>query len=125
MVSVAVVAAVMSYERAYALVWAHGETGWTARLIPLTVDGLIYASSMVMLMMVIRSSHTASDTSGIATADPLQEHAAEIYSLISAADLDPRRPAVCGGQRAGSSIALTLRRGPSIACRALGSGIWI
>jgi Protein of unknown function (DUF2637) len=28
---------------------AHGETGWTARLSPLTVDGLIYASSMVML----------------------------------------------------------------------------
>ena len=28
---------------------AHGETGWTARLVPLTVDGLIYASSMVML----------------------------------------------------------------------------
>jgi len=25
-----------------------GETGWTARLVPLTVDGLIYASSMVM-----------------------------------------------------------------------------
>ena len=23
--------------------------GWTARLVPLTVDGLIYASSMVML----------------------------------------------------------------------------
>ena len=32
-----------------ALVLAHGETGWTAYLIPLTVDGLIYASSMVML----------------------------------------------------------------------------
>jgi hypothetical protein len=31
------------------LVRAHGETGWTARLVPLTVDGLIYASSMVML----------------------------------------------------------------------------
>jgi len=28
---------------------AHGETGWTARLIPLTVNGLIYSSSMVML----------------------------------------------------------------------------
>jgi hypothetical protein len=38
-----------SYEHAYDLVRAHGETGWIARLIPLTVDGLIYASSMVML----------------------------------------------------------------------------
>jgi hypothetical protein len=28
---------------------AHGEAGWTGRLVPLTVDGLIYASSMVML----------------------------------------------------------------------------
>jgi hypothetical protein len=48
-VGVAVVAAVVSYEHGYALVRAHGETGWTARLIPLTVDGLIWASSMVML----------------------------------------------------------------------------
>jgi hypothetical protein len=48
-VGVAVVAAVASYEHAYALVRAHGEVGWTGRLVPLTVDGLIYASSMVML----------------------------------------------------------------------------
>jgi hypothetical protein len=48
-IGVAVVAAVVSYEHAHALVRAHGETGWTARLIPLTVDGLIWASSMVML----------------------------------------------------------------------------
>ena len=39
----------MAYEHAYVLIHAHGETGWTARLIPLTVDGLIWASSMVML----------------------------------------------------------------------------
>jgi hypothetical protein len=46
---VAAVAASASYEHAYDLVRAHGESGWTARLVPLTVDGLIYASSMVML----------------------------------------------------------------------------
>jgi Protein of unknown function (DUF2637) len=46
---VAVAAAVASYEHANALVRAHGEAGWTGRLVPLTVDGLIYASSMVML----------------------------------------------------------------------------
>ena len=46
---VAVVAAVASYEHAYDLVRAHGESGWTARMVPFTVDGLIYASSMVML----------------------------------------------------------------------------
>src|SRR5579859_79281 len=38
-----------SYEHAHDLVRIHGESGWTARLVPLTVDGLIYASSMVML----------------------------------------------------------------------------
>lgn len=46
---VAAVAAVVSYEHASALVRAHGESGWTGRLIPPTVDGLIYASLMVML----------------------------------------------------------------------------
>ena len=46
---VAAVAAVASYEDAYYLVRAHGEDGWTARMVPLTVDGLIYATSMVML----------------------------------------------------------------------------
>src|ERR1700734_4363753 len=53
-IGVAAVAAVVSYEHAYALVRAHGETGWTAHLIPLTVDGLIWASSMVMLDSVRR-----------------------------------------------------------------------
>jgi hypothetical protein len=48
-VGVAAVAAVASYEHAYALVEAHGEAGWTGRMAPLTVDGLVYASSMVML----------------------------------------------------------------------------
>ena len=47
-VGVAAVAAVASYEHAYALVRAHGESGWMARLVPFTLDGLIYASSMVM-----------------------------------------------------------------------------
>jgi hypothetical protein len=46
---VAAVAAVASYEHAYDLVRMHGESGWTARMVPLTVEGLIYASSMVML----------------------------------------------------------------------------
>jgi hypothetical protein len=45
---VAAVAAVASYEHAYDLVRPHCETGWTAHMVPLTVDGLIYASSMVM-----------------------------------------------------------------------------
>jgi hypothetical protein len=48
-VVVAAVAAVTSYEHAHDLVRAHGESGWAAHMVPLTVDGLIYASSMVML----------------------------------------------------------------------------
>jgi hypothetical protein len=48
-IGVAAIATAVSYEHAGDLVRVHGETGWTARLVPLTVDGLIYASSMVML----------------------------------------------------------------------------
>lgn len=48
-VAVAAIAAVVSYSHALALVEAHGETGAVARLVPLTVDGLIYASSMALL----------------------------------------------------------------------------
>jgi uncharacterized protein DUF2637 len=42
------VAVVVSYENTDDLARNHGESGW-GRLIPLTVDGPIYASSMVML----------------------------------------------------------------------------
>src|SRR5450755_693992 len=48
-VAVAVVAAVISYQHAYELVRSHGESGLTARLLPFTVDGLIWAASMVVL----------------------------------------------------------------------------
>src|SRR4051812_46516414 len=47
--AVAAVAAVISYRHAYELVSAHGESGITARLVPFTVDGLIWAASMVIL----------------------------------------------------------------------------
>jgi hypothetical protein len=48
-VAVAVVAAIISYQHAYELVRSHGESGPTARLLPFTVDGLIWAASMVIL----------------------------------------------------------------------------
>jgi hypothetical protein len=48
-VAVAVVAAVVSYQHAFELVRLHGESGVTARLVPFTVDGLIWAASMVVL----------------------------------------------------------------------------
>jgi hypothetical protein len=47
--AVAGVAAYVSYWHAYAVVRAHGENGITARLEPATIDGLVYASSMVVL----------------------------------------------------------------------------
>ena len=47
--AVAAVAAYVSYWHAYAVVRAHGESGITARLEPATIDGLVYASSMVVL----------------------------------------------------------------------------
>ena len=45
--AVAGIAAYVSYWHAYAVVRAHGETGITARLEPATIDGLVYASSML------------------------------------------------------------------------------
>ena len=62
------VAAVASYEDAYALVRAHGEARWTSRLVPLTVDGLIYASSMVMLDSARRKG--TGSTAGAVAAGP-------------------------------------------------------
>ena len=47
--AVAGIAAYVSYWHAYAVVRAHGETGLTARLEPATIDGLVYASSVVVL----------------------------------------------------------------------------
>ena len=47
--AVAGIAAYVSYWHAYAVVRAHGETRITARLEPATIDGLVYASSMVVL----------------------------------------------------------------------------
>jgi hypothetical protein len=48
-VTVAGVAANISYQHAHELVRSHGESGNTARLLPFTVDGLIWAASMVVL----------------------------------------------------------------------------
>ena len=47
--TVASVAAIISYQHACQLVSSLGESGTTARLLPFTVDGLIWAASMVIL----------------------------------------------------------------------------
>jgi hypothetical protein len=46
---VAAVAVLASDEQANELGRSHGDSGWTARMVPLAVDGLMYASSMVLL----------------------------------------------------------------------------
>ncbi|WP_231640713.1 DUF2637 domain-containing protein [Nocardiopsis sp. NRRL B-16309] len=46
---VAVIAAIVSYRHAYEGVTEYGESGITAIMIPLTIDGLVYAASMVIL----------------------------------------------------------------------------
>ena len=48
-VAVAVVSTIISYQHAYGLVRLHGDFGMTARLLPFTVDGLIWAASRVAL----------------------------------------------------------------------------
>ena len=47
--AVAAFAAVVSYSHIYDLGRAHGQAGTAARLLPLSVDGLILAASLVML----------------------------------------------------------------------------
>jgi hypothetical protein len=45
--AVAAIAAYVSYWHAYAVIRAHGENGITSRLDAATIDGLVYASSML------------------------------------------------------------------------------
>ncbi|WP_173390840.1 DUF2637 domain-containing protein [Actinomadura litoris] len=48
-VGIGAIAAYISYRHALDVATAHGEPGATGRLVPLTVDGLVYVASMVML----------------------------------------------------------------------------
>jgi hypothetical protein len=45
----AAIAAVLSYKHMYILVRRYGETSWTAALLPISVDGMIAASSLTLL----------------------------------------------------------------------------
>jgi Protein of unknown function (DUF2637) len=47
--AVAGIAAYVSYWHAFEVIRTHGESGATARVEPATIDGLVYASSMVIL----------------------------------------------------------------------------
>ena len=52
--AVAGIEAMVSYEHVYALVRAHGEAGRTGRPVSLTMDGLIYATSVVFACPLAR-----------------------------------------------------------------------
>jgi Protein of unknown function (DUF2637) len=56
--AIAAFAAVVSYSHIYDLGRAHGQAGVAARLLPLSVDGLILAASLVMLLEA-RAGRTA------------------------------------------------------------------
>src|SRR3569833_940446 len=43
------IAAVLSYKHMFILVRRYGETSWTSTLLPVSVDGMIVASSMTLL----------------------------------------------------------------------------
>ena len=45
-----VIAALVSYKHMYLLVRRHGESSWTAALLPISVDGMIVAASMSLLL---------------------------------------------------------------------------
>jgi hypothetical protein len=47
--AVAAIAAVVSYRHALQVITRYGETGLTGALLPGTVDGVVYCSSMVLL----------------------------------------------------------------------------
>jgi hypothetical protein len=77
------IAAVVSYRHMHTLTLAHGESAWTAGLIPLSVDGMIIASSMTLLAdsragsaggrlpwALLAAGSTASLAANIAVAEP-------------------------------------------------------
>ncbi|GHE28723.1 hypothetical protein GCM10017673_34030 [Streptosporangium violaceochromogenes] len=63
----AAVAAVVSYRHILEVVREHGETGWVAYLVPLTVDGLLVAASLTLLEAA-RRRHTRHWLSWVAVA---------------------------------------------------------
>ena len=97
MAGVAAVAAVASCEHACTLVRAHGETGWTGRLVPLTVDGLVaawpaiaLAGSYELVMTIIHGARQPGDRvpgaervpGAVSGADPLRVQAAGVFRVV-------------------------------------------
>jgi hypothetical protein len=77
------IAAVVSYRHMHTLTLAHGESWWTAALVPLSVDGMVVASSMTLLAdsrngraggvlpwVLLATGSTASLAANVAVAEP-------------------------------------------------------
>jgi Protein of unknown function (DUF2637) len=80
-------AAYVSYLHAYAVIRAHGASGVTARLEPATIDGLVYASSMVILyparntLTGVSNNHPGRGTAEIKLDDDVNDAAVAAYRL--------------------------------------------
>ena len=83
MLAVAGIAAYLSYWHAYAVVRAHGESGITARLGAATIDGLVYASTVVVLYAATPASAQHGD--GVPKADADNFAAVAAYRLSARA----------------------------------------
>ena len=68
--AVAAFAAVVSYSHIYGLGRAHGQDGTAARLLPLSVDGLILAASLVLL----HEARNGRDAPGLAPVHAVARH---------------------------------------------------
>jgi len=126
------VAAVVSYEYASNLVAAHGETGFTARLIAATLaanvahglgHGLIGAAvgawpavalvGSYVLMVIIRGAQTFSGVVSVSgntcQADPLQQQAAQVFAADLAVDRIPSIRAIRAQLHVGQPRAQRVR----------------
>ena len=94
-VAAAAAAAVAFYEHSCDLVRTHGESGWTAQIVPLTVDVLICANSMVMLDSARRKTPVAALARwllGLGVAATLAANVAHGLGHGLIGDGDPRFP---------------------------------
>jgi Arc/MetJ family transcription regulator len=98
----AAVATVASYEHAYALVRAHGEAGWTGRLVSLTVDALIYAGSMALLDVARRKTSVPELARSLLGLDIAATLAANAAHGLGTAPSAQQCPALAGARAGGS-----------------------
>lgn len=117
-IGVAALAVVASCGHSYDLVRSHGEAGWRARLVPLTVNGLIYASSMVIPGCARRTVSVLAPVRRLLGLGSTATLAANVaHGLMGGAVAAwPAVTLVGVGQPRRSGLAHTWRRSPMRAC---------